>query len=44
MGAESLTYPVRECLISWANEVHDVGNIIWEKLLVKLAAVEAEDK
>jgi hypothetical protein len=33
-----------ECLKQWAHEIHNMGCIAWETLLVELSAVEAEDK
>jgi hypothetical protein len=33
-----------ECLKQWANEVHDMRDIIRKSLLLQLPAVEAEDK
>jgi len=35
---------LRECLKSWANEVHYMRGIIWETLLMKLLAIEAKNK
>lgn len=33
-----------ECLKQWAHEVHHMSLVVWETLLVKLPAVETEDK
>ena len=33
-----------ECLKSWADEVHNMGSIIWKMLFMKLSAVETIDK
>ena len=35
---------IGECLKQWANEVHDMGAIIWKTLFVKLPAVETKNK
>ena len=33
-----------ECLKEWADEIHHVGMVVRETLLVQLSAVEAENK